>query len=73
MTADVDIEAVGLLNGLEGQARAERAELIGWLLGPGFTVEQIRGAFAPMLLPGRRAMGDDGSSRTSGAPITQLP
>jgi hypothetical protein len=30
--ADVDIEALGLLDGLEGRARAERAELIAWLL-----------------------------------------
>jgi hypothetical protein len=32
MAADVDIEALGLLDGLEGRARAERAELIAWLL-----------------------------------------
>lgn len=61
MAADVDIEASGLLDGLEGDARAQRAELIAWLLERGFAVEQIRGAFAPMLLPGRRVMGDDGT------------
>ncbi len=61
MAADVDIEASGLLDGLEGDARAERAELIAWLLERGYAVEQIRGAFAPMLLPGRRVMGDDGT------------
>ena len=55
---DVDIE--GLLDGLEGQARAERAELIQWLLGQGFTVDQIRGAVSPMLLPAGRIVGDDG-------------
>jgi adenylate cyclase len=54
----VDIE--GLLAGLEGQARAERAELIHWLLGRGFTVEQIRAEVAPMLLPAGRIVGDDG-------------
>jgi adenylate cyclase len=57
---DVDIEASGLLDGLDGQARAERAELIDWLLGKGFTVEQIRGEVAPMLLPAGRIVGDDG-------------
>jgi adenylate cyclase len=56
----VDIEAAGLLDGLQGQARAERAELIEWLLGKGFTVEQIRAEFAPMLLPAGRIVGDDG-------------
>lgn len=55
---DVDLE--GLLDGLEGRARAERAELIEWLLGKGFTVEQIRAEVAPMLLPAGRIVGDDG-------------
>lgn len=55
---NVDIE--GLLAGLEGQARTERAELIQWLLGQGFTVEQIRAEVAPMLLPAGRIVGDDG-------------
>jgi adenylate cyclase len=55
---DVDVE--GLLEGLEDNARAERAELIEWLLGMGFTVEQIRGAVSPMLLPAGRVVGDDG-------------
>lgn len=55
---DSDLE--GLLDGLEGQARSERAELIQWLLGKGFTVEQIRAAVAPMLLPAGRIVGDDG-------------
>jgi adenylate cyclase len=57
---DVDIEASGLLDGLEGQARDERAELVAWLLGEGFTVDQIRGEFAPMLLPAGRIVGNDG-------------
>ncbi|WP_286275356.1 adenylate/guanylate cyclase domain-containing protein [Mycobacterium antarcticum] len=56
-----DIEASGLLEGLEGTARAERAELIEWLSSRGFTTEQIRESFAPMLLATRRAMGDDGT------------
>jgi adenylate cyclase len=55
-----DAEASGLLDGLDGAARAERAELIPWLLDRGITVDQIRGAFAPMLLASRRLLGDDG-------------
>jgi adenylate cyclase len=58
---DFDLEASGLLDGLEGRARAERAELIPWLLERGITVEQIRSAYAPMLLATRRILGDDGS------------
>jgi adenylate cyclase len=54
----VDIE--GLLDGLEGQARAERAELIQWLIDKGFTIEQIRAEVAPMLLPAGRIVGNDG-------------
>jgi adenylate cyclase len=57
---DFDIEASGLLDGLEGDARAERAELLEWLLGRGFTVEQIRGEVSPMLIPAGRIVGDDG-------------
>ena len=58
---DFDIEASGLLDGLEGKARAERAELIPWLLERGITVEQIRGAFVPALLAARKILGDDGT------------
>lgn len=61
MTEAVDPEATGLLDGLTGDARAQRAELIPWLLEQGITVEEIRGSFAPMLLPGRRIFGDDGT------------
>ena len=61
MATHSDIEASGLLDGLEGEARAERAELIAWLLQRGFGAEQLRGAFAPMLLPVRRMLGDDGT------------
>jgi adenylate cyclase len=57
---DFDLEASGLLDGLEGEARAERAELIPWLLERGVTVEQIRGGFMPALLASRRLLGDDG-------------
>jgi adenylate cyclase len=57
---DFDIEASGLLDGLEGAARAERAELIDWLLGEGFSVERIRQEITPMMLPAGRIVGDDG-------------
>src|SRR2546426_2149432 len=61
MAADVDIEASGLLDGLEGDARRQRAELVEWLLHRGFTVEQIRGAVAtPLLLPANQTFRDDG-------------
>jgi adenylate cyclase len=56
-----DLEALGLLEDLQGRARQERAELIGWLLARGFDVDQIRGAFSPMLLPANRMIGDDGT------------
>src|SRR6185312_1405093 len=58
---EFDLEASGLLDGLEGKARAERAELIPWLLEHGVTVEQIRGAYTPALLVSRRILGDDGT------------
>ena len=58
---EVDFAGLGLLDGLGGDdARRERAELVAWLLGRGFTVDQIRGEFAPMLMPAGRIVGDDG-------------
>ena len=57
---DFDVEASGLLDGLEGKARDERAELIPWLIERGITVEQIRAGFMPALLAARRILGDDG-------------
>jgi adenylate cyclase len=57
---DFDVEASGLLDGLEGKARDERAELIPWLLERGITLEQIRAGFTPALLAARRLLGDDG-------------
>ena len=57
---DFDVETSGLLDGLEGSARAERAELIPWLLERGVSIEQIRATAAPMLLGSRRVIGDDG-------------
>ncbi|AFM18576.1 family 3 adenylate cyclase [Mycolicibacterium chubuense NBB4] len=60
MADDGDLEASGLLDGLEGEARAEREELIRWLLERGVTVEQIQTSSAPILLASRRVIGDDG-------------
>jgi adenylate cyclase len=60
VAAEVDIEALGLLDGLEGEARTERAELIAWLLDHGFSIDQIRASVAPLLLPANRVMGEDG-------------
>jgi adenylate cyclase len=56
-----DPEIQPLLDGLTGEARDERTELIEWLLEEGITADEIRGAITPMLLPARRLMGDDGS------------
>ena len=62
MAADVDLEALGLLDGLEGDARQERAELICWLLDRGFSIDQILVSGAALiLLPANRLMGDDGT------------
>ena len=49
-----------LLDGLEGSARAERAELIAWLFEQGITAEEIRASPVPMLVASRRLIGDDG-------------
>ena len=60
MAADPDIEASGLLDGLEGAQRTERAELIGWLLAKGFTEDDIRQSYSPLTLPSRRYIGGEG-------------
>ena len=60
MAEDHTIEESGLLDGLAGPARAERAELVDWLLTKGVSVEQIRSAVSPTLLVSRRIFGDDG-------------
>ncbi|HEX7323505.1 MAG TPA: adenylate cyclase regulatory domain-containing protein, partial [Mycobacterium sp.] len=56
--AEPDIE--GLLDGLDGTARDQRAELIGWLLEQGFTVDRIRATTEPVSLATARLIGDDG-------------
>ncbi|SON63749.1 pH-sensitive adenylate cyclase [Mycobacterium simulans] len=50
-----------LLDGLEGTARAERAELVDWLLEQGITAEEIRATNPPLLLATRHLVGDDGT------------
>ena len=45
----------------EHAAAPGHAELVDWLLAEGFTADQINDSFAPMLLPARRALGDDGT------------
>jgi adenylate cyclase len=55
-----DAEVEKLLEGLEGSAREERAELIHWILAQGITPEEIQSSPVPMLAASRRLMGDDG-------------
>ena len=50
-----------LLDGLEGAARAERAELVEWLLEQGITADEIRSTNPPLLLATRHLVGDDGT------------
>jgi adenylate cyclase len=61
--ADQSAASVGtsaLLDGLEGEARRDRAELVAWLMRRGFTADEIAASVTPMLLPANRVMGDDG-------------
>jgi adenylate cyclase len=57
----VDPAVEKLLDGLEGSARAERAELVEWLLEQGITPDEIQSSPVPMLMASRRLMGDDGN------------
>jgi adenylate cyclase len=50
-----------LLDGLDGTARTERAELIEWLLEQGITTEEIRATNPPLLLASRHLIGGDGT------------
>jgi adenylate cyclase len=50
-----------LLDGLDGTARTERAELIEWLLEQGISADEIRSTSPPLLLASRHLIGDDGS------------
>ena len=57
----VDQNIDDLLDGLEGDARTERAELVEWLLEQGVTADEIRATNPPLLLATRRVVGDDGT------------
>jgi adenylate cyclase len=68
-----------LLEGLEGTARTERAELVHWLLEQGITADEIRATSPPLLLATRHLIGDDGTyvstreiSETFGVDLTLL-
>ncbi|MFZ1178901.1 MAG: adenylate/guanylate cyclase domain-containing protein [Mycobacterium sp.] len=50
-----------LLDGLEGTARTERAELVEWLLEQGITADEMRATNPPLLLATRHLIGDDGT------------
>lgn len=75
--ADRNIDA--LLEGLDGAAPAERAELVHWLLEQGITADEIRATNPPLLLATRHLVGDDGTyvstreiSETFGVDLTLL-
>ena len=68
-----------LLDGLEGEARAQRAELVEWLLEQGVSPDEIRASSLPLLLASRHVIGDDGTyvstreiSETYGIDLTLL-
>jgi adenylate cyclase len=58
-TVDQNID--DLLGGLQGAARAERAELVEWLLQQGVGADEIRATSPPLLLATRHLVGDDGT------------
>jgi adenylate cyclase len=63
-----DFEAEGLLDGLEGEARAARLELLERLQGEGVRLEELRNAVAAgrlALLPVERAIAGDGGRYTA--------
>jgi adenylate cyclase len=65
--ADIDYAAEGLLDGLEGKARAARLDLLEQLGGEGLTLEELRDAVAAghlTLLPVERAIAGDGPRYT---------
>ncbi len=61
MDEQVDQNIDDLLDGLEGDARAQRAELVEWLLEQGVGADEIRTTSPPLLLASRRLIGDDGT------------
>jgi hypothetical protein len=61
--ADRSAASIGtsaLLDGLEAEARRDRAQLVAWLMRRRFTADEIAASVTPMLLPANRVMGDDG-------------
>jgi adenylate cyclase len=58
---DDEVDIDDLLDGLDGAARTERAELVAWLLDQGITAEEIASTNPPLLLASRRIIGDDGT------------
>ena len=63
----IDFEAEGLLDGLEGEARAARLELLERLAGEGVPLEELREAVEGgrlTLLPVERAIAGDGPRHT---------
>jgi adenylate cyclase len=63
----IDFEAEGLLDGLQGQARAARLELLEQLAGEGVALEELREAVAVgrlTLLPVERGIAGDGTRYT---------
>jgi adenylate cyclase len=72
--SEIDFEAEGLLEGLEGEAREERLALIGDLHHDGASLEELREAVAAgrlALLPVERALAGEGE-RYSAAEIAEL-
>ena len=66
--ADIDFEAEGLLEGVEGAAREARLELLEELAADGCTLEELKGAVAAgrlTLLPVERALAGTGPRYTA--------
>jgi adenylate cyclase len=60
--AEIDFQAEGLLEGLDGEAREARLELLRGLADDGVALEELRQAVEEdrlVLLPVERALGDD--------------
>jgi adenylate cyclase len=57
MADHIDFAAEGLLDGLEGNARAERIELLERLVADGYSLEDLKRAANVVLLPAESAVG----------------
>lgn len=76
---EIDFQALGLLDGLEGSEREAREELLTGLLARGVTIEELRAAVAEdrlVLLPVERVLGGRYTvaevAERSGVPAEQL-